>query len=269
MSSSGEQTLEKIERWLWPVDMPIVLHYGDSHLTRFKPWINTDWDYGGPTDLDHHVLSHRHFCAVGGSTFKNIHDRVRNINVPPTQPFRGDLWRYTINVKELKPDYILVSLGTNDASNYDRHYRREMEKYRRAVLDGLIDMENDSDYKFCNPDYWLGLSNTMQKDAKRVFDRLQTTFSDSKVVYVGVIRNPKWCDETNLLCDNLEWYISRVLKIKLAPLSGLIDRTIHIRKDDVHLTELGYRLFMDKVYSRLMHMWVGPLMHKRKVPVDW
>ena len=104
---------------------------------------------------------------------------------------------------------------------------------------------------------------------KEVFDRLKATFSGSKLVYMGVVRNPKWCDETNLLCDNLEWYISRVLKVKLAPLSGLIDRSIHILKDDVHFTELGYRLLMDKVYSRIMHMWVGPLMHKRKVPVDW
>ena len=83
---------------------PTILYYGDSHLTRFKCWINTDEEFGGPKELDREVLQHRHFCAVGGSTFKNVHDRVRNINVPPTQPYRGNLWRYTLRVKELKPD---------------------------------------------------------------------------------------------------------------------------------------------------------------------
>ena len=179
------------------------------------------------------------------------------------------MWRYTLNVKELKPDYILVSLGTDDASNYDRHYKKEMETYRRAVLDGLIDLESDGDFKFCDPEYWLGLANNIKKEAKEVFNRLQTTFNGSKVVYMGIIHNPKWCDETHLMCDNFEWWVARVLKIKMAPMTGLIDRSVHIMRDDVHLTELGYRLLMDKVYSRMLHMWLGPLMHKQKVPVDW
>ncbi len=46
---------------------------------------------------------------------------------------------------ELKPDYVLISLGTNNASNYDHHYKREMNKYKKAVRDGLIDMESDGD----------------------------------------------------------------------------------------------------------------------------
>ena len=269
MASCGEQMIHKIEDWLWGRDMPIVLHYGDSHLTRFKCWINTDAEYGGPKKLDKHVLVHRHFCAVGGSTFSNVHDGVPNINVPKTQPYRGNLWRYTVNFKELKPDYIFISLGTNDSSNYDRHYKREMAKYRKAVEDGKIVINSDGNYKFCNPEYWLCQANEIKKEAKIVFDRLQDTFKGSKIVYMGIIRNPKWCEETMLMCDNFEWWVGRVLKIKLAPLSGLIDRSIHIMRDDVHLTELGYHLMMDKVYSRMLHMWLGPLMHKHKVPIDW
>ena len=242
---------------------------GDSHLTHFKAWVNTDEDYGGPDELDRHVLEHKHFCAVGGSTFSNVHDRVNNINVPTTQPYRGNLWRYTVYFKELKPDYILVSLGTNDSSNYDRHYKKEMAKYHKAVKDGLIDIDSDGDYKFCKPEYWLGLANDMKKAARVVFKRLQDTCPCSKIVYMGIMRNPKWCAETKLLCDNFERWVSRILRIKVAPIMGLINRSIHIRRDDVHLTELGYRLMMNKVYSRMMHMWLGPLMHKRKVPMDW
>ena len=94
----------------------------------------------------------------------------------------------------------------NDSSNYDRHYKQEMAKYRNAVRNGLIDLGSDAekDYKFCDPEYWLGLANTMKEDASAVFDRLQANFTGSKIVYMGIVRNPKWCDETMLMCDNFE-----------------------------------------------------------------
>ena len=48
------------------------------------------------------------------------------------------------------------------------HYKKEMAKYRNAVKDGLIDINSDGDYKFCDPEYWLDLANDMKK-VQRLF----------------------------------------------------------------------------------------------------
>ncbi len=153
MSSCGAQSNSKMENVLKGQDMPIFLFYGDSHLTRLKDWFKVAADEGGQKKADRDVLCHQHFCAVSGSKFKSVHDRVQGINVPDTQPFRGNLWRYTVNFKELKPDYIVVSLGANDASSLDQEYQREMRKYINDLCKKGPDNIKDKDYLFCDPDH--------------------------------------------------------------------------------------------------------------------
>ena len=88
--------------------LPTVLHYGDSILTNFKRWMHNNHPKHGPRPLDKKVLKHQHFCAVGGSRYATIHDRTQGIKAPDTQPYRGNLWKYTNDVKELQPDFCLL-----------------------------------------------------------------------------------------------------------------------------------------------------------------
>ncbi len=259
----GAQTIWKRRRQIKNREMPTVLFYGDSQLTRFKNWIKNPNQVEGPTFLDRYVLQHKHFCAVGGSKFSTIHDRVQGINVPPTQPFRGNLWRYTNVVKELRPDYIVVSLGFNDISGFDRLYKREMADFRRINLGAD---EIDENHRFADPEFWANEQKKILDSADEVIGRLRLHFPDSRLIFVGVIPDKNWCYESVSMCNNLEWHMKEKLGMKLAPIAGLVEKDVHIDRDGVHLNPSGFRLFMDKVVSRMIDMWLGPLYHHNVAP---
>ena len=77
--------LQKIEKVVVPSRIPRLLLYGDSHITRLERWrnqLNIHIMPNQPTDLDRLIMSKAEFCAVGGSRYDTIHDRVQRINVP-------------------------------------------------------------------------------------------------------------------------------------------------------------------------------------------
>ncbi len=232
-------------------------------MTNLKKWIKTPQKYGGATWLDRMVLKHKHFCAVGGSRFPTKHDRVRGLNVPDTQPYCGDLWRYTTNVKKLKPDYILISLGFNDCDRFDRRYKVAMQKYRAAIAKSK-DVD-DGKYVFCDAEHWIHETKEILDALDAVVERLEKTFPDSKLVYVGIMCSEKWCKETLLVCDRIEQKIGHYHGIKMAPINGFIKPKEHLRHDKVHLNHKGYRIFMDKVMARVVDMWFAPMNHDEKM----
>ena len=94
--------------------MPTVLMYGDSHITHLEEWSQIPPEqhvFFGPTPLDTRVLTNAYYCAVGGSRFDTVHDRVCGINVPSHQKPRGNQWYYITEELNLKPDTVLISLG--------------------------------------------------------------------------------------------------------------------------------------------------------------
>ncbi len=94
----------------------------------------------------------------------------------------------------------------------------------------------DEGYLFCDPLYWAGLVQIMKDEANVVFERLQDTFKGLRIMYMGITRNENWYEETKLPCNMFEWYVQLELKIKVTPITGLVNEDIHIRRDGVHLT---------------------------------
>ncbi len=86
-------TLEKILTFIRSKEMPKLLLYGDSHITRLEDWLKKTvvlTDNYGPKPLDHKALKNVEFCAVGGTKFDTIHSKVCGINVPIYQRRRGN-----------------------------------------------------------------------------------------------------------------------------------------------------------------------------------
>ncbi len=260
----GAQSIWKQRHQIPKHEMPSILFYGDSHLTNMKKWLTVPAKKGGPKWLDKKVLKHRHFCAVGGSTFANVHNRVQGIKVPDTQPFRGNLWRYTVAFKELKPDYLILSLGFNDVDKFDRKYKYVKKQHAAAIKKPT---PKNAHYFNLTPErFWELEMMDFYESVDEVVDRLRKSFPCTKFIFVGLIRSPKWSDEACHMADNLEWWLKIKHQCKLAPISGFVNRSKHIKKDEVHLAHEGYRLFMDKVLTRMVDMWLGPVNHNLKVP---
>ena len=114
------RSIFRLRKHLWKYEMPRMLLYGASHLTRLETWMGLQRDpedASRPTALDGRALSRARYCAVGGSKFSTIHDRVQGINVPLHQPPKGNQWQKLLDDKYM-PSYTVVCLGGNYTSAF-------------------------------------------------------------------------------------------------------------------------------------------------------
>ncbi len=257
MSCSSEgQSLWKVRRYIRGENIPTILCYGSSHLTNLKRWLATYDPRFGPRFLDRKVTRKTHFCAVGGASFQNIHDRVRGINVPKTQPWKGNQWRYTTHVKEVVPDYIWVVLGSNDCDTYDR-------KLKQALLEH--DLAQPPPGQGRKP---FDMKTFNEKEQRQIFenidtviDRLRVTFQGAQLVFLGILKRDRWCPETRQLSMDINWWMKQKHNAKVVQIGAFSHPLWHLRDDGVHLTGPGNRVLMHKVFSRVVQMWMAPYMH--------
>ena len=114
----------------------------------------------------------------------------------------------------------------------------------------------------------------IQTEMKRIYenmdtlvDRLLNTFNGTRLIVVGIVKRPWWTTEACVCAKNLEWWLKNHYGAKVVQLNGFIRPLIHLRNDDVHFTGLGNRLYMDKVFSRVVQIWMAPAMHGLDVPI--
>ncbi len=240
---------------------PHVLLYGDSHLSNLLKWKFQPSRKHGPRPLDISALMETSFCAVGGSRFVNIHDRVRNINVPPTQPDRGDQWSACLNDPSCEPTYILVSLGSNDSDLFGQ------------CLSWLFDMQlfasehpNKEIRRYIHFDpikfYWSELTKIIGQ-IDRVLNRLEKSFPDSEIVYLSISERDMWDTLTVYFARTINWYIKFHRGHRVINLNGLIPK-IHYKRDKIHFKNRGYHYFMDKAYGKLYEYYWGHTFHGRR-----
>ena len=144
-SSDEHQSLFKINKFIWGNTMPVVLLYGDSHLTHLRDWYELPNDPNipyRPTSLDTKPLDSCTWCAVPGTRFDTIHDKVCGFGIPAHQEYKGDQWgEITGKVDgkpKLNPSYIIASLGGNDVSEFDgklkKKYKQQMQNINNNAM---------------------------------------------------------------------------------------------------------------------------------------
>ena len=90
MAFNKPQNQTRIENLREPIlryqhSMPKMLLYGDSHIVRLEEWIKQPYvksNIFDPTPLDHIALSNIEVCAVGGTRFDSVHEKVCGVGVP-------------------------------------------------------------------------------------------------------------------------------------------------------------------------------------------
>ena len=163
---------------------PHVLLYGDSRLSNVQKWLKESSYKHGPRPLDYAALMETSHCAVGGSRFVNVHNRVRNIQVPPTQPDRGNQWEKCLSSPDCEPVYILVSLGSNDADLFGQCLSWLMDKQLEAAEHPT--KENSVFIHFDPIKYYKCELVKLIGQIDRVLNRLETTFPNSEIVFLSV-----------------------------------------------------------------------------------
>lgn len=249
------QTLWKVRRYFREDNIPTILCYGSSHLTNLKKWLRLYDPRFSPRFLDRKISRNTHFCAVGGASFANVHDRVRGLKVPLSQPFRGNIWRFTTHVKEVIPDFIFLVLGSNDCDLYDR-------KLKQALWEHEMEMPPPGRPK--QPFDMAKFNEEHQKifeNIDTVIGRLRHTFPGAQLIFFGVLKRARWCLESRQLSMDINWWIKQKHGAKVVQIGGFIHQYWHLRDDGVHLTSLGNRVLMDKVFSRIVQVWMSSYMH--------
>ena len=264
MSDEGGQSIWRMRRQLReikPKDIPTILFYGDSHLTHLKRWMKVTCPTTGPKGLDKKIMKRAHYCAVGGSNFMNVDERVRGIKVPETQKWQGNQWRYTLNVKELNPTYILVSLGTNDCDSFDRKLKKKVRE--KQIAEEKPTRRNAHMLFWTVEKEWELTIKDLYDAIDEVLDRLKCAFPDSTIMILGLMTRSWWCNETVQMARNLDWWMKAGHNLKLAHMAGFVEPEKHLMDDGVHLTREGYRLFMDKILSRIYQMFLASYMQNQ------
>ena len=184
-------TLEKIKYFVLCYNMPKLLLYGDSHITRLEDWIKKAFvatDMFEPKLLDHKAMKGIEFCAVGGTKFDTVHAKVCGINVPLHQRWRGNQWKRITEDINFKADGIILSLGGNDTGSFDDKIRNKLAQ--KALLQHIPqELLTDAQKEIITFDAMAEKDKTLKTivgNIDEVFGRLYKHFENACITYVGL-----------------------------------------------------------------------------------
>ena len=83
-------------------------------------------------------------------------------------------------------------------------------------------------------------------------------------MFVGIVRRAWWGESARMCAQNIEWWFKQKLGFKVIQIAGFVNPACHLCNDEVHLNYLGNRLYMDKVFSRVIQVWMAKEMHGEK-----
>ncbi len=235
-------------------NIPQIMLYGDSHLANVRKWEKQPGHRHRPRPLDVEVLKTLRHCSVGGSTFANIFQRTQNINVPKTQPNRGNQWKAAIEDPKCNPVIIYVSLGSNDCDTFGQKLAWLTQQQLLASEHPLIygtDMIQFSPNSFYKSQLELFISQI-----DRVIDRLEKHFPDAEIIYSSVFERCYWDPLTLHMARTINWYMKTERNLRLVNLNGKVPMD-RIKDDMVHYNNLGYHVFMDKGIDMAMELYYG------------
>ena len=93
-------------------------------------------------------------------------------------------------------------------------------------------------------------------------------FDGTCLIYVEIVKCPRWTTEAITCAKNLERWLKNHYGAKVVQLNGFIRPAVHLKDDLVHFTGQGYRLYVNKIFSRVVQIWMASYMHGMQVNVN-
>ena len=240
---------------------PHVMLYGESRLSNIQKWQKEPSSKHGPRPLDNAALMETSHSAVGGSRFATVHNRVRNINVPPTQPDQGNQWEACLKSPDCNPVYILVSLGSNDADLFGQRLSWMMNM---QLIAAEHPTEENRSYIYFDPiQFYKQELQKLTTQVDTVLNRLEISFPYSEIIFLSVAERDYWDTLTLYLAQTLNWYVKFHHQHRCINLNGMIPH-FHYKCDGIHYQNRGYHYFFDKAYGKVYEFFWGPIIHRKK-----
>ena len=94
----------------------------------------------------------------------------------------------------------------------------------------------------------------LYKNLDMVVSRLQHQYPDARILYVGIDCHAWWGEHARACAKNIEWWMKRKLSTKVVQIDGFVDTRYHLYNDEIHLNFRGNKMYMDKVFSRIIQI---------------
>ena len=99
---------------------------------------------------------------------------------------------------------------------------------------------------------------SIYKNLDKVAARLRLQFPEA------IVRRAWWGEAARSCAKSIEWWFKHKLGFKVVQIAGFINPSTDLCADEVHLNYLGNRIYMDKVFSRVIPIWKSEDMHGKQ-----
>ena len=241
---------------------PPILWFGDSHLNHLKTYI-TSKDTEAKYKL---AFNQSYFTAVGGTTWSDVINHVKGINLKPLQKHRGDQWsklKQSIE-KGNKFLYCCISLGGNDVDSFHNEIMEKLNITPKKKMHWLeAKVELDVAFK------------KISDKINCVLDFLTTELDDITLCYIKIAPRPWWGHMARTLARWLDYHVLVKVKpkhkIKQLWVRELFAGQYYLNEqimpgmlctDIVHYNSNGNKAFIYGTMKSLLQMWRERYPHK-------
>ena len=170
-------------------------------------------------------------------------------------------------MEELKydPSRLVFSMGGNDTGNFDDETRNKLTQ--RVLLQNIPAHHLTASQKkvlaFDPTSAKARAFELITAQIDEVFGRLKLYFAKARITFVAIWPRNDWLPVSRELANELNEYIEGKHAHKLVYLDWLL-KPHHIKRDGVHLTDAGYRLFVDQIFNSVINSYLMPIMRAAK-----
>ena len=186
---------------------------------------------------------------------------MRGIKVPSHQQKKGDQWHAVTGTQSDKANVIIVSCGGNNCGRFDDRLKSQLEKQIYAEIRPTT--RNAVNLNVDPKSLRLDEFDDIKDEDITVFQRLRDNFQIARIVFMGICYRKGWHSETKALADQLNEYIETNLADKVVNIDRFLVEGC-IKRDDVHLTNKGYRVFMDQIMNSVIMGYLQPFLREDK-----
>ena len=227
---------------------PRILFFGASHINHLGTFVNSP----GHSNAFKLAFNNSTFMGVGSSSWDRIVSQVKGED--PMKPTKNQ-WDPFVALDK-KPEYIVISLGSNSVDAYQKTKYGKVDMFKREVH--WTNLRDDLNMTF----------GRLKESIDDVVLFLNENFRDAVLIYVQIAPRYWWGTAAHTLARWLDFYVVKTLRPRYR-VNGIWNRHIFashyhfneqvmfgmLKSDCVHLNYFGNKALAQVVMRSVLNRW--------------